>query len=121
MTAIVETLNTKITDVYDSAKFNKADLLAVLQGLVGFYKAFKGGPDPVAIIENSISLAGSLSGKSCLKTLDAYKSSITKWLSFGQNYKPYEDPSQLDFDQLDVTSIPEIMKVSRWTQRAPSI
>ena len=116
MGGILEDINAKIVDVYDKAKFNKADLLAVLQGLVGFYKAFKGEEKPVDIIENSISLAQSLSGKSCLKSLDSYKNSITKWLTFGEKYKPYADSSQLDFDQLDVTAIPEIMQVLFFTK-----
>ena len=111
MTSILESINTKITDVYDDAKFNKADFLAVLQGVVGFSRSIA-GQSPGDFIDTALSLAGSLSGKTCLKKLDEYRDSIKKWLTFGENYEPLEDSSQLDFDQLDVTSIPDIMQVS---------
>ena len=111
MTSILESINTKITDVYDEAKFNKADFLAVLQGIVGFSKSIA-GKSPGDFIDTALGLAGSLSGKTCLQTLDSYRDSIKKWLTFGENYVPREDPSTLDFDQLDVTAIPDIMQVA---------
>ena len=111
MTTILESINTKITDVYNAAKFNKADFLAVLQGIVGFSRAIA-GQSPGDFIDTALGLAGSLSGKKCLKTLGSYRDSIKKWLTFGENYEPREDASTLDFDQLDVTSIPDIMQVT---------
>jgi len=111
MTSILESINTKITDVYDEAKFNKADFLAVLQGIVGFSKSIA-GKSPGDFIDTALGLAGSLSGKTCLQSLDSYRDSIKKWLTFGENYVAREDPSTLDFDQLDVTAIPDIMQAN---------
>ena len=121
MTSILQSITAKIDDVYDEAKFNKADLVAVLQGIVGFSKAIA-DLSPGDFIDTALSLAGSLSNKDCLQSLDSHLESIKKWLTFGENYQPLEDSSQLDFDQLDVTAIPEIMQVGRllvaqWLQR----
>ena len=113
MTSILESINTKLPDVYNKAKFNKADFLAVLQGIVGFSRSIA-GQSPGDFIDTALGLAGSLSGKTCLQTLDSYSDSIKKWLTFGENYEPREDASTLDFDQLDVTAIPDIMQVANW-------
>ena len=50
-------------------------------------------------------------GKQCLNSLEGYLASIKKWLTFGKNYNPLKDSSDLDFDQVDVNSVPEIMQV----------
>lgn len=111
MAGIVQSLDDKLTGIYQKGTFNKQDFLAVLQGVVGFFTAIKDG-NPSDFIDNALDMAsGPLAGKQCLKSLDQYKNSIKKWLTFGEHYKPYEDSSQLDFDQLDVGSIPEIMQV----------
>ena len=110
MTSILESIDVTLGDAYEAGQFNKADFLAVLQGVVGFYKAIR-DQSPSDFIDQALSLADSLRGKKCLKNLSSYRDSIKKWLTFGESYRPLEDSSQLDFDQLDVTSIPEIMTV----------
>ena len=110
MTIILENVIKTLGTAYESGKFNVRDFIAVLQGLVGFGKAIKGGK-PGDFIDAALGIAESLRGKSCLKSLSQYTDSVRKWLTFGEIYQPYEDSSQLDFDQLDVSSIPDIMKV----------
>lgn len=36
---------------------------------------------------------------------------VRKWLKFGKEYEALEDSSDLDFDKVDIGSVPEIMKV----------
>ena len=110
MTSIFKSIDVTLVDTYVKGKFHKGDLLAVLQGIVGFYKSIR-DKSPSDFIENALNVADALRNKDCLKKLGDYRASIKKWLSFGKNYVPYEDPSKLDFDQLDVTAIPDIMQV----------
>ena len=120
MSAMVAQIEIMFKDVYSAAKFNGADLLAVLQGLVGFSKGIsinqeskrmKIAISPLDIIDAALGLASSLASSSCLGTLSGNLAKIKTWLQFGEHYEPLEDSSDLDFDQLDVSSVPEIMKV----------
>ena len=99
-----------LPDALQAAKFHKGDFLAILQGVTGFVSALA-SKDPFAFIDSAIGIADSQQGKACLKTLDRYKNSLKKWLTFGKNYKPLEDSSDLDFDQVDVDSVPDVMQV----------
>ena len=99
-----------LPNVYDQAKFNPDDLLAILQGITGFAGAIK-GKDPLDFIDTALGLAESQSGKQCLGSLESNLGSIKKWLTFGKVYTPLVDSSDLDFDKLDVASVPEIMQV----------
>ena len=110
MNSIVQNIVGRLPDVYDKAKFNRNDLIAVMQGITGFAKAFA-GKNPLDLIDTSLSLTAALAHKQCLKSLDAYMGSVKMWLTFGSKYKPLEDSSDLDFDQVQVSSVPEIMKV----------
>lgn len=110
MTSLLIIIQKMLPDVYEKAKFNPADLLAVLQGIVGFANAIA-SRDPFAVIDTALGIASSQSGKQCLKSLESSLSSTKKWLTFGKNYTPLKDSSDLDFDQVDVASVPEIMKV----------
>ena len=69
------------------------------------------GKDPLDFIDTALGLAGSQSGKQCLGSLESNLGSIKKWLTFGKVYTPLVDSSDLDFDKLDVASVPEIMQV----------
>ena len=48
----------------------------------------------------------------CRISLDSSLRSINKWLTFGKEYVPLEDSSDLDFSLVDINSVPEIMQVS---------
>ena len=110
MNSALEQVQRILPDVYDNAKFNPDDLLAMLQGIGGFVGGVV-SKDPFASIDAALGIAGSLSGKQCLGSLESILGSIKKWMTFGKNYKPLVDSSDLDFDQVDVASVPEIMQV----------
>ena len=110
MNSALKQVETILPDVYNKAKFNTDDLLAMLQGIGGFVGSGV-SKDPFDFIGTALGLAGSLSGKECLGSLESVLANIRKWLTFGKNYKPLIDSSDLDFDQLDVASVPEIMQV----------
>ena len=109
MTSILRNIQNILPDAYAAATFNQDDLIAVLQGLVGFGSAIA-SKDPLAFIDAALGIAASQSGK-CVKSLQSTLGSIKKWLTFGKKYTPLTDSSDLDFDQVDVGSVPEIMKV----------
>ena len=104
-------MQTMLPDVYDKAKFNRDDLIAVLQGIVGFGSAIA-SKNPMDFIDAALGVASSFSDKQCLNSLESILGSTKKWLTFGENYSPLKDSSELDFDQVDVNSVPEVMKVS---------
>ena len=115
MNAIIEQVETMLPAALEAATFHKGDFLAILQGVTGFISSIATlNPmelDPFGAIDSAIGIADSQQGKECLKTLSGYQNSLKKWLTFGKNYKPLEDSSDLDFDQVDVDSVPDIMQV----------
>ena len=110
MRNILTKAETAMGKAYKAAKFNSADLIVVIQGVVGFANAVA-SKDPFDFIDSALNVAGGLLGKKCLKSLSSYLGSIKKWLTFGKNYTPLKDSSDLDFDKLDVSSVPDIMQV----------
>ena len=114
MTSILKNIQNILPDVYAKAKFNRDDLIAVLQGLVGFGNAIA-SKNPMDFIDAALGIAASQSGKQCLKSLQSTVGSIKRWLTFGKKYTPLKDSSDLDFDQVDVSSVPEIMKARPFT------
>lgn len=112
MESILENIEDSIPQL--QAQFNANDWIALLQGIVGISKAIKGENgkrNPLDFIDTALSTAKELKNKACLPSLESHLESIKKWLTFGDRYEPREDPSSLDFDQLDVGSVPEIMQV----------
>ena len=110
MSSILEQVTTSLPDVHAKAKFNSQDFIALLQGLAGFSSGVA-TKDPFKALESALNIAGSFSGKQCLKSLESYMGSIKQWLTFGKHYKPLVDSSDLDFDQMEVSSVPQIMQV----------
>ncbi|XP_078344954.1 uncharacterized protein LOC144630471 [Oculina patagonica] len=108
MNSALQLAESMLPDVYNNAKFNSGSLMAMLQAISGFIGSGV-GKDPFAFIDAALGLAESESER-CLDSLEGMLGSIKKWLSFGENYKPLIDSSDLDFDQLDVDSVPEIMQ-----------
>ena len=115
MESIVKRFPTLLKDTYKKGKFNKNDLIAMLQGITGFAKAIA-SRNPMDFIDAALDVASSFAGKACLKTLDKYLGSVRKWLTFGQKYIALTDSSDLDFDQVAVSSVPEIMQVTGFCQ-----
>lgn len=100
----------QLPDVYESTKFNKQDLLVVLQGATGFIGGGV-GTDPFSAVDAALSVIGNFATRCNTGTLQDIKDKIKKWLAFGRDYAALEDSSDLDFDTLDVESVPEVMKV----------
>lgn len=111
MESIIRRFPTLLTDTYEQGKFNKNDLIAMLQGITGFAKAIA-SRNPLDFIDAALGVASSFAGKACLKTLDQYLDSVKQWLTFGEKYIALTDSSDLDFDQVAVSSVPEIMQVT---------
>ena len=110
MSSIIQEVTSELPSVYKKAKFNSQNLIGMLQGLVGFAAA-GAAKDPFALIDQTLALAEESSQRCHLKSLDSYLGSIKQWLTFGKHYKPLVDSSELDFDQMNVSSVPQIMQV----------
>ncbi|XP_020617098.1 uncharacterized protein LOC110055061 [Orbicella faveolata] len=111
MTGIIKEVEAKLPETLEAAKSHHGDFLAILQGVTGFVSA-AASKDPFAFIDSALGLAESQHGKACLKTLTSYQKSLRTWLTFGKNYKPLKDSSELDFDQVDVDSVPGVMQAN---------
>ena len=110
MSSIIQDVTSELPGVYKKAKFNSQNLIGMLQGLVGFAAA-GAAKDPFALIDQTLALAEESSQRCHLKSLDSYLGSIKQWLTFGKHYKPLVDSSELNFDQMNVSSVPQIMQV----------
>lgn len=113
MSNILERIKKTLPDVHAKVRgtIDRQHFLAVLQALTGFGQAIE-SKSPSQFIENIITLSTHEEGRNCLKSLSTILASAKKWLSFGETYKVLENSSDLDFDKLDVGSLPEIMGVS---------
>ena len=94
-------------------KLNRDEFIALLQGITGFAGAIA-SKDPAEFIDNALEIAQREVNRPNLGSLEANLHSVRKWMTFGEHYKPLVDSSDLDFDKVDVASVPEIMKVSRF-------
>ena len=89
---------------------DRRHFLALLQALTGFGGAIE-SKSPSQFIGTIITYSTSQEGQNCLKSLFKIMKSVQKWLTFGEKYKALENSSDLDFDKIDVGSLPEIMTV----------
>lgn len=110
MSSILTTVEQMLPDVHSSSKFNRDDFLAIAQGITAFTASGILG-DPFVAIDGALGTAANLVDSECIGTLDSMMDKIKKWLTFGQNYSPLQDSSDLDFSQMDVDSVPEVMQV----------
>ena len=110
MTSSLEEIVAQLPDVYQASQFNREDLFVILQGITGFLSGIK-GKDPFASIGAAIGVAGHFAQKCNTGTLQENLDKVEKWLTFGKEYAALEDSSDLDFDKMDVGSVPEVMKV----------
>lgn len=95
------------------SQFNLEHLFAILQGITGFVGGVA-GKDPGAAISGALSIIEAEATRCNRGTLRENKDKIKKWLTFGKAYKALTDSSQLNFDEMDVQSVPEIMKVTQY-------
>ncbi len=110
MTSSLEEIVAQLPDVYEASKFNRGDLFVILEGITGFFSGSLGN-DPFSAIGAAIGVAGHFATKCNTGTLQENLSKVEKWLTFGKEYAALEDSSDLDFDKMDVGSVPEVMKV----------
>lgn len=118
MEGMMMRLKHMLPDVYRQAKLNRDDFLAILQGITAFASSRIGG-DPFVAIDGALGAIANLADAECLGELDKMKEKLKKWLTFGQNYTPLLDSSDLNFSQMDVDSVPEVMQVTPNLGRDP--
>ena len=112
MIGILTTIMNLVPEAYSKTmnKLNREQCLAVLQAITGFAGAVAGN-DPFAFIGSAISIMDYEINKPCLKSLGTIRKNLKKWLTFGREYQSLEDSSDLNFDKVRVSSIPDVMKV----------
>ena len=96
--------------VYQGAQFSNADLMAILQAITGFASAFA-GKDPFQALDTALGVAAHFATKCNTGSFNEVKGKVKKWLTFGKEYSALENSNDLDFDKMDIASIPEVMKV----------
>ena len=117
MDGITQYIQTKLPEIYKKAQFHPGDYMAILQGLVGFVSGVA-SKDPLSSLGAILDIAASQAGKKCLQTIESYVANIKKWLTFDKKFKLRVDPSDLDFDKLDVKELPEMMKVRHFLKHS---
>lgn len=110
MESHLEKILEMLKEVHNKATFNRNDLITVLQSVTGFAKAIL-SKSPLDTIDGVLGTIAGLSSKKCLKSLPTYLASAETWLKFGKAFSALNDSSELDFDQLEVSAVPEMMKV----------
>lgn len=99
-----------LTQLHADAQFTKDDMFAILQGVTGFLSG-AAGDDPFGALGAAIETAEHFATQCNTGTLQDNMANVNKWLTFGQAYQKLEDSSDLDFDKMDVGSVPEMMQV----------
>ena len=110
MTGSLASIVNQLPNVYEKAQFNKQDMFVMLQGITGFLSSVA-SKDPFASIGAAIEVAELFTTKCNTGTLQENLNKVEKWLTFGKEYAALKDSSDLDFDKMDVESVPEVMKV----------
>ena len=112
MIGILTTIMNLVPESYSKTmnKLSAEQCLAVLQAITGFAGAVA-GKDPFAFIDPAIGIMDHEMNKPCLKSLGTIRKNLKKWLTFGREYQSLEDSSDLNFDKVKVSSIPDVMKV----------
>ena len=110
MTGSLEQIIAQLPDVYEASQFNGADLSVILQGVTGFVSGIV-KMDPVTSISAAVEVAEHFATKCNTGTLQENLENIERWMTFGEAYAALEDSSDLDFDQMDVGAVPEVMMI----------
>ena len=110
MKSSLEEITAQLPDVYTKSQFNLKDLFVILQGLTGFASGII-AEDPLESIAAALEVAGHFATKCNTGSLQNIMKKTKKWLKFSKDYAALKDSSDLDFDKMDVESVPEAMKV----------
>ena len=106
MNSSLDQITTQFAGVMEVAsQFNKRELFAMLSGSTAFVSAVLGA-DPLAAVGAAIEVAWFFATICNTGTLQGNLDKLEKWLTFGMAYAPLENSSNLDFNTLDVESIP---------------
>ena len=115
MASSLKEIAAQLPDVYEKSQFNQKDLVVILQGVTGFFGGVV-GKDPFGTLGTAIEVAGYFATKCNSGSLQDNLNKTAKWLAFGKAYAALEDSSDLDFDKMDIASVPEVMKVISHTR-----
>ena len=115
MNSIIKNIQSILQGVVETARFNADDLMAVLQALCGFASSAV-TRDPLGLVDVGLGVSTLSTGFCPIQSLETNVEKLRKWLTFGQSYQALADSSELDFDRVDVTAIPDVMKVSSIVQ-----
>ena len=110
MKSSLKELAAQLPDVYEKSQFNKQDMIVILQGATGFAGGIV-GKNPFDSIGAALDVVGNFATKCNTGSLQSILGKIEKWLTFGKEYQALKDSSDLDFDKMDIGSVPEVMKV----------
>ena len=97
-------------------RLTRQQFMAVLQGITGFASGIftsivsEEPQGPFAFINTALAIVEYDANKPCLTALEPLMKNAEKWLTFGK-YRPLSDSSDLNFDKMKVSSVPDIMKV----------
>ncbi|KAJ7390685.1 hypothetical protein OS493_023397 [Desmophyllum pertusum] len=111
MKSSLEELAAQLPDVYEKSQFNKQDMIVILQGATGFAGGIV-GQNPFDSIGAALDVVGNFATKCNTGSLQSILGKIEKWLTFGKEYQALKDSSDLDFDKMDIGSVPEVMKAN---------
>ncbi|KAL9982789.1 hypothetical protein ACROYT_G004894 [Oculina patagonica] len=111
MKSSLDKVCSQLPNVYKASQFNRGDLFVLMQGVTGFFIGIK-GKDPLSALSAAIGVAGHFATKCNTGTLQENLDKVKKWLMFGKEYAALQDSSELDFDKMDVGSVPEVMKAN---------
>ena len=118
-------MNDTLRRIYSSLKeaqeaaqnrLTRQQFMAVLQGITGFASGIftsivsEEPQGPFAFINTALAIVEYDANKPCLIALGPLMKNVKKWLTFGK-YRPLNDSSDLNFDKMNVSSVPDIMKV----------
>ena len=98
-------------EVYEQSQWNLQNTFVILQGIAGFASGVV-GTDPFASIGAVLEVAGHFAQQCDTGTLQENLDKIEQWMKFGEEYAARENPSDLDFDKMNVESVPEVMQVT---------
>ena len=96
------------------------DLLVLLQGTSGLFSGAL-GKNPFESLSAAFTVVDHFASKCNSGPLQDILKKANKWLKFGKEYAALDDSSDLDFDNMDITSVPEVMKVIKHTPMRLSI
>ncbi|KAL9956907.1 hypothetical protein ACROYT_G038462 [Oculina patagonica] len=107
MGGYLDNILNEVPSVWHAGNFNKKDFVAVLQGITGFLKA---GFNPLDIADTALGLYSHFGTKCDDGDLKGLLQKVKKWVKIGKKYEALKDSNDLNFDEMDIESVPEMMK-----------